>query len=151
MIQTGPTMRILVATKPVDFRKGIDGLAATCRQQLEQDPMTGCAFVFRNRQGTAIKILLYDGQGYWLCQKRFSTGKLSHWPAGDAPIRPLEAHQLHVLLAGGNAESASGAPVVAVQTVNDTRESLVLLVLVIVLSEAVLVIESVFHRTRPLA
>jgi transposase len=111
MIQTGPTMRILVATKPVDFRKGIDGLAATCRQQLEQDPMTGCAFVFRNRQGTAIKILLYDGQGYWLCQKRFSTGKLSHWPAGDAPIRPLEAHQLHVLLAGGNAESASGAPV----------------------------------------
>ena len=53
MIQTGPTMRILVATKPVDFRKGIGGLAATCRQQFEQDPMTGCAFVFRNRQGTA--------------------------------------------------------------------------------------------------
>ncbi len=57
-------MRILVATQPVDFRKGIDGLAAICRQQLQEDPMTGCAFIFRNRQGTAIKVLLYDGQGF---------------------------------------------------------------------------------------
>ena len=63
MIQTSPSMRILVATQPVDFRRGIDGLAATCRKELQQDPMTGCAFVFRNRKGTAIKILLYDGQG----------------------------------------------------------------------------------------
>jgi transposase len=54
-IPTGPTLRILVATKPVDFRNGMDGLAATCRQQLEQDPMTGCAFVFCHCQGTAIK------------------------------------------------------------------------------------------------
>lgn len=82
MIQAGPTMRILVATQPVDFRKGIEGLAAICRRQLEQDPMTGCAFVFRNRKGTAIKILLYDGQGYWLCQKRLSTGRFLHWPSG---------------------------------------------------------------------
>jgi transposase len=56
MIQTSPTMRILVATQPVDFRKGIDGLAATCRKQLEEDPMTGCLFVFRNRKGTALKL-----------------------------------------------------------------------------------------------
>jgi transposase len=111
MIQTGPTMRIRVATQPVDFRKGIDGLAAICRKQLEQDPMTGCAFVFRNRKGTAIKILLYDGQGYWLCQKRLSSGRFLHWPSGHAPTRSLQAHQLQVLLAGGNADSADGAPV----------------------------------------
>lgn len=110
MIQTGPTMRILVATQPVDFRKGIDGLAAICRKQLEQDPMTGCAFVFRNRKGTAIKILLYDGQGYWLCQKRLSTGRFLHWPSGNSPTRALQAHQLPVLLAGGNANLADGAP-----------------------------------------
>lgn len=110
MIQTGPSMRILVATQPVDFRKGIDGLAALCRQQLQEDPMTGCAFIFRNRKGTAIKILLYDGQGYWLCQKRLSTGKFMHWPSGDAATRTLQSHQLQVLLAGGNAEAASGAP-----------------------------------------
>jgi hypothetical protein len=73
MIQTSPTMRILVAVSPVDFRKGIDGLAGICRQQLQRDPMNGWAFVFRNRRGTAVKILLYDGQGFWLCQKKLET------------------------------------------------------------------------------
>lgn len=111
MIPTGPTMRILVATEPADFRKGIDGLAALCRQKLQQDPMSGCAFVFRNRRGTAIKILLYDGQGFWLCQKRLSQGRFDHWPTGDAPSRVLESHQLQVLLAGGDADAAGGAPV----------------------------------------
>jgi transposase len=104
-------MRILVATEAADFRKGIDGLAAVCRQKLEQDPMNGCAFVFRNRRGTAIKILLYDGQGFWLCQKRFSQGRLTHWPSGAAPSRSLQSHQLQVLLAGGDAEAAEGVPV----------------------------------------
>jgi transposase len=111
MIPAAPTMRILVATEPVDFRNGIDGLAAVCRRKFEQDPMSGCAFVFRNRRGTAIKILLYDGQGFWLCQKRFSNGRIAHWPSGDAPGRSLESHQLQVLLAGGNADAAAGAPV----------------------------------------
>jgi transposase len=111
MIQTSPTMRILVATQPVDFRKGIDGLAAICRKQLEEDPMTGCAFVFRNRKGTAIKILLYDSQGYWLCQKRLSTGRFSYWPSSKSPTRSLRSHQLQVLLAGGNADLAEGVPV----------------------------------------
>jgi len=103
-------MRILVAVEPADFRRGIDGLAALCRQQLAEDPMSGCAFVFRNRRATAIKILLYDGQGYWLCQKRLSSGRFHHWPsASDSVSRSLEAHQLQVLLAGGDAEAAAGA------------------------------------------
>ena len=110
MIPTSPTLRILVAVQPVDFRKGIDGLAATCQKELSHDPMTGCAFVFRNRKGTSIKILLYDGQGYWLCQKRFSQGRLVHWPQSAGPSRELESHPLQVLLAGGDAERAGGAP-----------------------------------------
>jgi transposase len=64
-----------------------------------------------HRQGTAVKILLYDGQGYWLCQKRLSTGRFLHWPSGNSPVCTLQSHQLQVLLAGGNAEAASGAPV----------------------------------------
>lgn len=111
MIPTSPTMRILVAVEPADFRRGIDGLAALCRQQLEQDPMSGCAFVFRNRRATAVKILLYDGQGYWLMQKRLSRGRFTHWPSSDSPSRLLECHQLQVLLAGGDADAAHGAPV----------------------------------------
>ena len=60
MIQISPQMRILVAVKPVDFRKGIDGLAGICRSVLKSDPFSGYVFVFRNRRGTAIKILVYD-------------------------------------------------------------------------------------------
>ena len=110
MIGLSPTVRILVATEPIDFRNGIDGLAALCRQKFEQDPMSGCAFIFRNRRGTAIKILFYDGQGFWLCQKRFSSGHMKHWPKHDSGRRTLESHQLHVLLAGGDADASSGAP-----------------------------------------
>ena len=69
MIQITPQMRILLAVAPADFRKGIDGLAGVCRRVLGSDPFSGYVFVFRNRRATAIKILVYDGQGFWLCQK----------------------------------------------------------------------------------
>ena len=111
MIQTSPTLRILVAVEPVDFRRGIDGLAAICRQQLARDPMNGWAFVFRNRSRTAVKILLYDGQGFWLCHKRLSCGRYRWWPErADGPGRFLRSHELHVLLSGGNPATAAGAP-----------------------------------------
>ena len=60
MIQVIPQMRILVAVEPTDFRRGIDGLARVCREQLQTDPFSGCLVVFRNRRATAIKILVYD-------------------------------------------------------------------------------------------
>ena len=56
MIQVTPQMRILLAVAPVDFRKGIDGLAAVCRQVLQEDPFTGQVFIFRNKKATAIKV-----------------------------------------------------------------------------------------------
>jgi len=64
MIQVTPQMRILVAVEPADFRKGIDGLARLCKEELKRDPFCGWVFVFRNRRGTAVKILVYDGQGF---------------------------------------------------------------------------------------
>jgi transposase len=68
MIQIVPQMRILVAVQAIDFRNGIDGLARICKQALEADAFSGCLFVFRNRRRTAIKILVYDSRGFWLCQ-----------------------------------------------------------------------------------
>ncbi|HIK95589.1 MAG TPA: transposase [Planctomycetes bacterium] len=70
MLQITPQMKILVAVEPADFRKGIDGLVRLCKDTLGQDPFAGAVFVFRNRRGTAIKVLVYDGQGFWLCHKK---------------------------------------------------------------------------------
>ena len=87
MIQLTPHMRILVAVEPVDFRKGIDGLRGVCRQFFKLDPIEGYIFVFCNRRKTAIKILIYDGQGFWLCHKRLSTGRFGWWPSAPSARR----------------------------------------------------------------
>jgi transposase len=111
MIQLTPHMRILVAIEPVDFRQGIDGLARVCRAALGRDPFSGSVFVFCNKSRKAVKILVYDGQGFWLCQKRLSQGRFGRWPQSvSAASRTLQAHQLAVLLSGGDPETASGVP-----------------------------------------
>src|SRR5205807_8046127 len=93
MIQITAQMRVLVAIEPVDGRKGIDSLAQLCREKLTEDPFSGCVFVFRSRRGTAIRLLTYDGQGYWLAQKRLSKGRFRWWPAADQPTRRLESYE----------------------------------------------------------
>lgn len=103
MIQITPQMRILVAVQTVDFRKGIDGLAALCRQALASDPLSGALFVFCSRRRHAIKCLTYDGQGFWLCQKRLSQGRFTGWPSpGSGASLRLDPHQLHLLLWNGD-------------------------------------------------
>ena len=105
MLQVTPQMKILVAAEPVDFRRGIDGLARLCRETLRQDPLGGVVFVFRNRKRTALKVLMYDGQGFWLCHKRLSQGRFPWWPSGGEASevsQRLAAHQLSVLLAAGD-------------------------------------------------
>lgn len=111
MIQITPQMRILVAIEPMDFRNGIDGLSRVCRDVLKSDPFSGTLFVFRNRRGTAIKALVYDGQGYWLCQKRLSKGYFRGWPkAGEGRLKHLLAHELQLLLWNGSPSAGSVAP-----------------------------------------
>jgi transposase len=107
MIQITPQMRVLVGVEPADFRCGIDGIAERCRKVLEADPFSGSVFVFRNRRRTAIKVLVYDGQGFWLCHKRFSAAKLGYWPAKPQ----IEAHELVVLLRGGDPRGMGTAAV----------------------------------------
>lgn len=113
MIQITPQMCILVAVEAVDGRKGIDSLARLCQEKLQTDPFSGCLFVFRSRRGTAIRILVYDGQGFWLAQKRLSQGRFRWWPASHSVqdvVRSLEAHQLQVLLAAGDPTATQAAP-----------------------------------------
>ena len=112
MLQITPQMRVLVAIKPADFRKGIDGLAQLCRRELRSDPFSGAVFVFRNRRKTAVKLLVYDGQGFWLCNKRLTRGKFKYWPSrSDEVATRLQSYELSVLLSGGDPEVTKGAPI----------------------------------------
>ena len=110
MIQITATMRVLVAIEPVYLRKGIDGLAQLCREKLSADPFSGCLFIFRSRRGAAIKVLAYDGQGYWLAQKRLSKGRFHWWPEASGPAKLLEAYEAQLLMAAGDLSRVRAAP-----------------------------------------
>jgi transposase len=110
MLQLTPQSRIFLALEPVDFRKGIDGLAAVCRQALGDNPLGGAVYVFRNRRGTTLKLLVYDGQGFWLCTNRLSQGRFYWWPTATTPSVRLSARELTVLLCNGFPERAQMAP-----------------------------------------
>src|SRR5437879_3797403 len=103
MIQITPQMRIFVCIKPIDFRKGIDGTAAICRNHLLNDPMEGALFLFRDRRLTSIRTLVYDGQGFWLCTKRLSKGKFQWWPnqSSTSTTISMDAWELQTLLWNG--------------------------------------------------
>src|SRR5229473_3644974 len=91
-------------------RKGIDSLAELCRAKLNADPFSGSVFGFRSRRATSIKILVYDGQGFWLATKRLSKGSFRWWPQSKEASKPLRVHPAQVLLAAGNPE-IDAAPV----------------------------------------
>lgn len=111
MIQLTPHMRILLAIEPVDFRRGIDGLAQLCRDVLLADPSGGAVFCFRNRRGSSVRLLTYDGQGFWLATKRLSSGKFRWWPRqGEGGAARLDVHELQLLLWNGNPSAAQAAP-----------------------------------------
>ena len=105
LIQITPQLRILVAIDAIDGRKGIDSLAQLCREKLDSDPFSGCMFIFRSRSGKAIRILAYDGQGFWLATKRLSKGRFRWWPTGSEPARKLRAHQAQLLFAAANPDT----------------------------------------------
>jgi transposase len=101
MLQLTPHSRIVLAIEPVDFRQGIDRRAALCRQALAENPRSGALEVCRNRAGTALQILCYDGQGSWLCTKRWSQGRFRDWPTAAGPHAHLAARARAVLLWNG--------------------------------------------------
>ena len=99
MITVSPGVRILFATRPVDFRKGMDGLAALVQQALRADPFAGDVFIFRPRRADRVKILVYDGIGLVLYSKCLETGRFS-WPTLAEGVVRLSAAQLATLLEG---------------------------------------------------
>lgn len=103
--------QIWLVLQPVDLRRGIDSLSALVQTALEQSPFDGAAFVFRNRAGNRLKVLLWDGNGVWLCQRRLHRGRFA-WPAPGAAQFSLTQAEWRWLAAGVEWQRLSAAPAV---------------------------------------
>lgn len=79
MIGPSGARRVMVATKPVDFRKGAEGLAAIVREAMGSDPFSGAVYVFRAKRADRIKLIFWDGTGLCLYAKRLEDGEF-RWP-----------------------------------------------------------------------
>ena len=99
MIVPSQRLQIVVATKPVDFRRGHDGLAALVQQELGLDPHSGIVVVFRARRGDRIKVLLWDGTGLVMTYKRLEQGRFA-WPTIREGVMRLSKAQLEALFEG---------------------------------------------------
>jgi hypothetical protein len=107
MIQIPVATPIYVVKSPMSFNKRLKGTLALCRDLLEVEPLGGALFVFRNKSGTTIRIVFYDGDGFWFCEKSFSRGRLKHWLDGDGELFPATASDLMVLLWRGDTRSVN--------------------------------------------
>lgn len=97
----GPTgaVRVMMATRPVDFRKGVDGLAALVRESMGADPFSGTVYVFRAKRADRVKLVFWDGTGVCLFAKRLEDGKF-RWPKVEDGVVWLSAAELSALLEG---------------------------------------------------
>ena len=100
-IMIGPTgaVRVMMATRPVDFRKGVDGLAALVRETMGADPFSGAVYVFRAKRADRVKLVFWDGTGVVLVAKRLEEGQF-RWPKVQDGVMRLTAAELSALLEG---------------------------------------------------
>ena len=98
--------QVFLCIEPIDFRNQIGGLIKFTQYLIKQNPYNGAYFVFTNKNKTSIKILHYDGIGYWMHQKRLSKGKFK-WPNDNDNTIKMEVHELQVLLMNGDYKKAS--------------------------------------------
>ena len=98
MLTLSPAVRIYVATGVTDLRRSIDGLSALVRERLQLDPLSGHLFLFRNRRGDQLKILVWDRSGFWILYKRLEQGTFA-WPT-EIDSAPVEMRSADLLLAG---------------------------------------------------
>lgn len=111
MIQLTSHVQIYLYIPPVDFRMGIDGLINFCERHIEEDPFSGNLYLFRSRRHISLKMLMYDGQGWWLLCKRLSTGAFRWWPSSTGEKVTIDMYELQVLIGNGDPSSCnSGRP-----------------------------------------
>lgn len=107
LIESPP--HIWLAVAPVDMRRGMDGLSSIVQQALGHSPCAGSAFVFRNRAGNRLRLLLWDGNGVWLCQRRLHRGHFT-WPKATDACFSINQAQWQWLIAGVDWQRLSATP-----------------------------------------
>lgn len=100
MITLNPQIPVMISITPIDFRAGINRLAAIAESVFDAESRSGAIFVFRNKRCTDIKLIVYDGNGFFLGHKRLSKGKLSWWPRSERERLSITARELSKLLQG---------------------------------------------------
>ena len=100
MLTVSPAIRIYMATGATDLRRSIDGLSVLVRDQLQLDPLSGHLFLFRNRRGDRLKILLWDHSGFWVLYKRLERGTFA-WPQDETGAAVEMRHRDLLLLLSG--------------------------------------------------
>jgi len=101
MISLTSHSKVYIFSEAVNFKNGIDGLVRLCENQIHADPYSGQFFVFINKSKISVKILVYDGQGFWLMQKRLSRGTFKYWPKTHCEFQGMAAQ---VLLNNGDCD-----------------------------------------------
>jgi transposase len=99
MIVLSAATRVFVALAPVDLRGGFNTLTALVKTVLQSDPLSGHLFVFTNRTRNRLKVLYWDGSGFWVCAKRLEQGRFA-WPTGQGASCSLRPEQWTNLVAG---------------------------------------------------
>lgn len=122
MIQLSAHTPIYIGLDVIDFRCGIDKLAVISAKTSGLDPKSGAVFIFRNRSATSFKILVFDGTGYWLCQKRLSEGRLKYWPK-TAREAELSAEAVLLILRGDDPRGSVGLAWKKVKTILDVAKT----------------------------
>ncbi len=99
MFNLPSNLSIFVHSAAVDLRKGFDGLSGIVRREMGADPLDGSLFVFFNRRRDRVKILHFDGSGYWLYYKLLEAGTFEALPSDETCV-VVDATQLAMLLSG---------------------------------------------------
>lgn len=101
--------QVWLVVEPIDMRAGIDGLSQRIQNSLGRSPCDGSAYAFRNRRQNRLKLLVWDGTGVWLCQRRLHRGHFT-WPSADTPVCGLTAAQWNWLITGVDWQRLDAAP-----------------------------------------
>lgn len=103
-------LKVYLHRDPIDFRTGINGLSILVEQAMALNPMAQALYVFRNRRRDRIKILGWDGNGFWLLLKRLEANDRFIWPDSQIQVVALTVELLHWLLDGADVAALERHP-----------------------------------------